>query len=82
MVFGRLWLVKRCRNPQSAEPETIELGVTKRVLAGELSTTSETLSRTLAKFRQQKLVTVEGKTLTVPKPRQLWEMLRRNLGEA
>jgi len=75
------WLIKRCPNPESARPVTIELKTTKRVLAAELGTVSETFSRTLAKFRQQKLVAVKGKTLTVLCPLKLHELLRRNLGE-
>jgi CRP-like cAMP-binding protein len=75
------WLIKRCPNPESARPVTIELKTTKRVLAAEVGTVSETFSRTLAKFRQQKLVTVKGKTLVVLSPAKLKELLRRNLGE-
>ncbi len=75
------WLIKRCPDPESARPVSIELKTTKRVLAAELGTVSETFSRTLAKFRQQKLVTVKGKTLVVLSPLKLYELLRRNLGE-
>ena len=75
------WLIKRCPNPDSAQPVAIELKTTKRVLAAELGTVSETFSRTLAKFRQQKLVTVKGKTLTVLAPVKLRDLLRRHLGE-
>jgi CRP/FNR family transcriptional regulator, dissimilatory nitrate respiration regulator len=75
------WLIKRCPNPESARPVEIELRTTKRVLAAELGTVSETFSRTLAVFRQQKLVAVKGKTLTVLCPLKLKELLRRNLGE-
>ena len=75
------WLIKRCPEPESARPVTIELKTTKRVLAAELGTVSETFSRTLAKFRQQKLISVKGKTLTVLSPVKLRELLRRNLGE-
>ena len=74
------WLIKRCPNPESAAPIVIELRTTKRVLAAELGTVSETFSRTLGTFRQRKLVTVKGKTLTVLCPRKLNELLRRNLG--
>jgi CRP-like cAMP-binding protein len=35
--------------------------MTKRVLAAELGTISETFSRTLAKFREQKLLTSKAK---------------------
>ncbi|MGH7993016.1 MAG: Crp/Fnr family transcriptional regulator [Limisphaerales bacterium] len=75
------WLVKRCPNPQSDQPVHIELGITKRMLAAELGTVSETFSRTLAKFREQKLLTVKGKTITVLSPVRLSALLRRNLGE-
>ena len=75
------WLIKRCPDPESPRPATIVLRTTKRMLAAELGTVSETFSRTLAKFRQQKLVAVKGKTLTVLSPLKLRELLRRNLGE-
>lgn len=74
------WLVKRCPNPDSTMPATIELKTAKRVLAAELGTVSETFSRTLAKFRQQHLLEVRGKTLKVLAPAKLQELLRRNLG--
>ena len=75
------WLVKRCPHPQSESPVTIELVGTKRMLAAELGTVSETFSRTLAKFRQQKLIAVKGKIVTVLSPAKLHALLRRNLGE-
>jgi len=75
------WLVKRCPDPRSERPVTIELTATKRVLAAELGTVSETLSRTFAKFRAQKLVAVKGKLVTVLSPAKLSAVLRRNLGE-
>jgi len=75
------WLVKRCPDPRSHTPCRIEIPVAKRVLASELGTVSETFSRTLAKFRQQKLIEVKGKTITVLSPRRLDALLRRNLGE-
>ncbi len=75
------WLVKRCLDPQSEKPFVIELKMTKRVLAAELGTVSETFSRTLASFRERKLVSVKGKTITVLSPSALNNLLRRNLGE-
>jgi CRP-like cAMP-binding protein len=75
------WLIKRCPDPRSPKPVPIELKTTKRVLAAELGTVSETFSRTLAKFRQQGLITVKGKTLTVLSPAKLRALLLRNLGE-
>lgn len=74
------WLVKRCPSPESRQPHPIELTMTKRVLAAELGTVSETFSRTLAKFREQKLIKVEGKRVTVLCPAELTALLRRNLG--
>jgi CRP/FNR family transcriptional regulator len=75
------WLMKRCPQPQSETPVKIELTMTKRMLAAELGTVSETFSRTLAKFRQQRLLAVKGKTVTVLSPAKLSALLRRNLGE-
>jgi CRP/FNR family transcriptional regulator, dissimilatory nitrate respiration regulator len=75
------WLLKRCPNQQSDLPAEIELKTTKRILAAELGTVSETFSRTLAKFREQGLVKVKGNRLTVLSPVKLRELLRRNLGE-
>jgi CRP/FNR family transcriptional regulator len=75
------WLVKRCPDPNGIKPVPIELKMTKRVLAAELGTVSETFSRTIAKFRDQKLVSVKGRTLTVMFPAKLSALLRKNLGE-
>ncbi len=75
------WLIKRCPNPQSESPVKIELKMTKRVLAAELGAISETFSRTLAKFREQKLLAVKGKIITVLSPAKLSALLRLNLGE-
>jgi CRP/FNR family transcriptional regulator, dissimilatory nitrate respiration regulator len=73
------WLVKHARE---ARDGVIKLPGTKRVLAAELGTSSETLSRTLARLRDQKLISVSGKSITVHKPETLVDMLRHNLGEA
>lgn len=75
------WLVKRCPDPASTAPVRIDLPMTKRVLAAELGTVSETFSRTLAKFREQGLISVTGKTLTVLSPARLAALLREHLGE-
>jgi CRP/FNR family transcriptional regulator len=75
------WLVKRCPEPEGTKPVRIELTMTKRVLAAELGTVSETFSRTLAKFREQKLIEVRDKAVTVLCPARLSALLRRNLGE-
>jgi CRP-like cAMP-binding protein len=75
------WFVRRCPNPEGQQPHAIELPVTKRMLAAELGTVSETFSRTLAKFRAQKLITVKGKTVTILCPAKLSSLLREHLGE-
>jgi len=75
------WLLRRCRRPLDDRPMVIELDRTKRVLAAEMGTTSETLSRTLGKFREQQLVRVGGNVITVMRPRALEALLQRHLGE-
>jgi CRP/FNR family transcriptional regulator len=75
------WLVKRSAGFVPGRPLTIELNVPKRVLAAELGTVGETFSRTLAKFREQKLITVKGRTVTVLSLNRLRELLQKNLGE-
>ncbi len=75
------WLVRRCPDPESDEPAVIHLSLTKRVLAAELGTVSETFSRTLAKLREQNLVRVQGRSVTVVSPARLAAVLRRNLGD-
>lgn len=75
------WLVKRSSNVIGDQPLRIELNVPKHVLAAELGTISETFSRTLAKFRKQKLITVKGRTITILSLDRLKELLQRNLGE-
>ena len=75
------WLLKRCPRPLANAPATLQLDRTKRVLAAEMGTTSETLSRTLAKLRDKNLLRVKGNTITVTKPRELEKLLQQNLGE-
>jgi CRP/FNR family transcriptional regulator len=76
-VEGRLanWLLQRCPDPLSTEPVTIELQMTKRLLASELGTVSETLSRTLTKFRQRQLIKQVSKSIIVLNPAQLAEVV-------
>ena len=75
------WLLKRCPEPNSEKPVKIVLTMTKRVLAAELGTVSETFSRTLATFREQKVIEVKGRTVIVLSPAKLASLLRQNLGE-
>ncbi len=70
-----LWLLHHCPNPASREPIAIRFPSTKRVLAAELGTVSETLSRTVAKFRDWNLLAVEGNTVTLLSPRRLTQLV-------
>ena len=67
------WLMKHGR-----AGAVIRLPATKRVLAAELGTTSETLSRTLARLKERKLISVGAKTITVHEPDALAALLRGN----
>jgi CRP/FNR family transcriptional regulator len=75
------WLVKRCPDREGTAPCRVEIPMAKRVLAAELGTVSETFSRTLAKFREQGLIAVKGKNVTVLSPARLSALLRQHLGE-
>jgi CRP-like cAMP-binding protein len=72
------WLVKQ---HQATPGGLIQLPGTKRVLAAELGTSSETLSRTFARLRGLKLVSVCGRTITLHDPVALAALLRHHLGE-
>ena len=76
------WLVQHCPNPDSEVPCAIELPMTKHMLASELGTGSETLSRTFATFREQKLLSVAGKTITLLCPSKLAQLSGCNLPQA
>jgi CRP/FNR family transcriptional regulator len=74
------WLVKRFPRGTTGSAN-VELGMTKRMLAGQLATTSETLSRTLAKLRDEKLLEVKGATVRIPDVNALEARFRRLLGD-
>src|SRR5262249_11973658 len=73
------WLLQHCPDPESYEPYRIELPSTKRLLAAELGTVSETFSRTVAKLRKQRLLAVEGNTFTLLCPFKLTQLFGGNL---
>ena len=75
------WLLKRCPRSLPKGAVEIQFDRTKRVLAAELGAARQTLSRTLADFRDRKLLRVAGKSITILEPERLTEILRRNLGE-
>jgi CRP/FNR family transcriptional regulator, dissimilatory nitrate respiration regulator len=74
------WLLQHCPDPESYEPYRIQLPMTKRVLAAELGTVSETFSRTVAKLRKQRLIEVEGNTFTLLCPVKLNQLYRHRKG--
>jgi CRP/FNR family transcriptional regulator, dissimilatory nitrate respiration regulator len=73
------WLIHHCPNPESYQPHRIHLQMTKHLLALELGIASETLSRTLCKFRTQRLIDVQGRFVTLRCPVRLAEFVRQKL---
>lgn len=65
------WLIQHCPDPQSKTPYTIQLSSTKKEIASELGTISETFSRNLAKLRRQQLLTIDGNRITLLCPFKL-----------
>lgn len=74
------WLLKQCPEPLPAKPVEVQLHHTKRVLAAELGTVSETLSRTLAKLKELGLLKVDGSKFTLLDPPRLKQFLQTQLG--
>jgi CRP/FNR family transcriptional regulator, dissimilatory nitrate respiration regulator len=74
------WLLKRCPAGTVTDAH-VELSMTKRVLAAELGTSSETLSRTFARLREEKLLEVKGNVLHVLDVPALQSRFRVLLGE-
>jgi CRP-like cAMP-binding protein len=54
------WLMQQSPAAALGCPVGIDLQVSKKVLAGQLGVTSETLSRTFARFRAEGLISVKG----------------------
>jgi CRP/FNR family transcriptional regulator len=72
------WLLNRCSSGKQSC--VIKLLTTKRVLAAEMSTTSETLSRTFAKFRDAGWISVKAREISILSRAGLEQLLRKNLG--
>ena len=75
------WVLKQCPRQLGGAEIEIRLDRIKRVFAAEMGTTTETLSSTLAKFRDEKFLRVKGNTDVATRPRELQKLLQRNLGE-
>lgn len=74
------WILRRC-DVSKVGIQDVPIDSTKRVLAAELSTSSETLSRTFAALREAGLLEVEGNMLRVPEAAALNAHFHRLLGE-
>jgi CRP/FNR family transcriptional regulator len=74
------WLLRRCPDAADTEPHAVHLTFSKKVLAAELGTVSETLSRTLGHLRDEGLVKVEGRSITVLSPAGLGNFLKGRVG--
>lgn len=72
------WILKRTKKIPHGEKLSFELEIPKRVLAAELGTVSETLSRTFAKFKSMGLINVEGKRIDVLNPEGLRDILEKS----
>ncbi len=71
------WLVSRC--PPGHGPVSIRLATSKGVLASELGTRQETLSRMLAKLRKTGILKVAGRDLVVENPDNLRSLFEASL---
>jgi CRP/FNR family transcriptional regulator len=59
------WLLQQSPAAAAGCPAVFQLPVAKKVLAGQLGVTSETLSRTFARFRDEKVIRVAGSKIFV-----------------
>jgi len=62
------WLIKKCPQPLTSRAVEVLLPGTKRLLAAELRTTPETLSRMMGILRSKKLISTRGRIVSIPNP--------------
>lgn len=74
------WVLQRCPIPPGQVPCEINIGMTKAMLASELATRQETLSRIFAKLRDARLIVVKRNSLLIPNPSAVRSLLEKNLG--
>lgn len=65
------WLLREAPKTPTGEPIVIQLDTSKRLLANQLGVASETLSRTLAKFREAEFIHVDGPRIEILDPESL-----------
>ena len=72
-IEGRLadWLLKQSPAAAAGCPASINLKISKKTLAGQLGVTSETLSRTLSRFKREGLIRVSGPKIVIADHRGL-----------
>ena len=72
-IEGRLadWLLKQSPAAAAGCPTLFEMHISKKTLAGQLGVTSETLSRTFARFKREGLIRVIGPKIAIVDQRGL-----------
>ena len=67
VVEARLaeWILRHSPAAAAGCPAVFDLPVAKKVIAGQLGVTSETLSRTFARFRDERIIRVNRSTICV-----------------
>lgn len=65
------WLLQHSSEEALAGTAAFELPMSKKLLAAQLNVASETLSRTLARFRSEKLIQVQGPKIYLLNPAEL-----------
>lgn len=71
------WLLNRC--PQENGSVSIQLVTTKGVMASELGTSQENLSRMFSKLRKTGILKVQGRNLVIENPGDLRKMFEASL---
>ncbi len=59
------WLASNSVPSKHEGQAIVELPMSKKLLASQLGVTSETLSRSFARFRDEKIITVEGRHISI-----------------
>jgi CRP/FNR family transcriptional regulator len=59
------WLARNAPESVADTPSIIELPMSKKLLASQLGVTSETLSRAFARFRNEDIIAVDGRRITI-----------------
>lgn len=68
------WLARNIANSDDA-PSIVDLPMSKKLLASQLGVTSETLSRAFARFRNEGIIEVDGRHITIKDPAALSKYL-------